>query len=156
MDFALSEEQKLFDRSLRRLMSERLPMERRRAAAARAEERAALFSRLVAHGIAGLAVPARYGGAGLGILDAALAAECLGYHAVPAAFAASLVMAPLAILWSGNPATQEEWLPKIAAGTARIAVGFAGPIGQTGAATVGLAEGRLSGRIERMLDGAGA
>ena len=40
---------------------------------------------LVAQGIAGLAVPERHGGAGLGVLDAAVAAESLGYHAAPGA-----------------------------------------------------------------------
>ena len=108
-------------------------MERRRAiAAAGSGHDPEIWAGLVAQGIAGLAVPERHGGAGLGVLDAAVAAESLGYHAVPGAFAASLVMAPLALQASGTEAQQQEWLPRIAAGEARIAVGFASPIGQTG------------------------
>ena len=110
-------------------------MERRRAIAAAGKGLdAELWSGLVAQGVAGLAVPERHGGAGLGVLDAAVAAESLGYHAAPGAFAASLVMAPLALQASGTEAQQQEWLPRIASGEARIAVGFAGAVGQTGAA----------------------
>ena len=69
---------------------------------------------------------------GSAVLDAAVAAESLGYHAVPGAFAAGLVMAPLALQASGTEAQQQEWLPRIAAGEVRIAVGFASPVGQTG------------------------
>jgi alkylation response protein AidB-like acyl-CoA dehydrogenase len=101
-------------------------------------------------------IPARHGGAGLGILDAAIAAECLGYHAVPAAFAASLIMAPLAVQANGGETQQHEWLPRIATGEARIALGFAGAIGQTGVARVACEGNRLSGRVQSVLDGSGA
>ncbi len=115
-----------------------------------------LWNGLVAQGIAGLAVPERHGGAGLGVLDAAVAAESLGYHAVPGLFAASLVMAPLALQASGTEAHQQEWLPRIAAGEARFAVGFAGPVGQTGAAEVAFDGKRLSGRVQSVLAGGDA
>src|SRR5512132_4472127 len=98
MEFALSEEQKMLEASLRGFLSDHLPMERRRAMAAAGDGRdQALWTGLVAQGIAGLAVPERHGGAGLGVLDAAVAAESFGYHAVPGPFAASLLMAPLAL-----------------------------------------------------------
>jgi len=157
MEFALSEEQKMLEASLRGFLSGRLPMERRRAIAAAGNGLdPELWAGLVAQGVAGLAVPERHGGAGLGILDAGVAAESLGYHAVPCAFAASLVMAPLALQASGTEAQQQEWLPRIAAGEARIAVGFASAIGQTGAAKVEYDGKRLSGRVQSVLDGGGA
>src|SRR5215475_9284103 len=125
MDFALSEEQKMLEASLRGFLSDRLPMERRRAiAAAGTGHDPELWTGLVAQGITGLAVPERHGGAGLDILDAAVTAESLGYHAVPGPFAASVVMASLALQWSGTEAQQQAWLPKIASGEVRIAVGF--------------------------------
>ena len=157
MEFALSEEQKMLEASLRGFLSDRLPMERRRAIASTGNGHdQVLWTGLVAQGIAGLAVPERHGGAGLGILDAAVAAESLAYHAAPGPFAASLVMAPLALQASGTEAQQQEWLPRIAAGEARIAVGFASPIGQTGAAKVAFDGKRLSGRVQSVLDGGGA
>jgi alkylation response protein AidB-like acyl-CoA dehydrogenase len=157
MEFALSEEQKMLEASLRGFLADRLPMERRRAIASAGSGRdPELWVGLVAQGIAGLAVPERHGGAGLGVLDAAVAAESLGYHAVPGPFAASLVMAPLALQSSGTEAQQQEWLPRIATGEARIAVGFASPIGQTGAAEATFDGKRLSGRVQSVLDGGGA
>ena len=157
MEFALSEEQKMLEASLRGFLSDRLPMERRRAMAATGRGYdPELWAGLVGQGIAGLAVPERHGGAGLGILDAAVAAESLGYHAVPGAYAASLVMAPLAVRAAGTEDQQAEWLPKIATGEVRVAVGFAGHVGQTGAASGAFDGKRLSGRVQSMLDGGGA
>jgi alkylation response protein AidB-like acyl-CoA dehydrogenase len=157
MEFALSEEQRLLEASLRAYLSDRLPMQRRRAIASAPDcHDPELWKGLVAQGIAGLAVPERHGGAGLGLLDAAVAAESLGYHAAPGLFAASLVMAPLALQASGTEAHQQEWLPRIATGAARFAVGFAGPIGQTGAAEVAFDGKRLSGRVQSVLAGGDA
>src|ERR1700686_2466090 len=157
MEFALSAEQKLLEASLRAYLSDRLPMQRRRAIASEGNGHdRELWAGLVAQGITGLAVPERHGGAGLGVLDAAVAAESLGYHAMPGPFAASLVMAPLALQASGTQAQQQEWLPRIAAGEARCAVGFASPVGQTGAAKVSFDGDRLSGRVQSVLDGGGA
>ena len=117
MEFALSEEQKMLEASLRGFLADRLPMERRRPSPRPAG------SRPGAVGWPGRAghyrcwpCPERHGGAGLGVLDAAVAAESLGYHAAPGAFAASLVMAPLALQASGTEAQQQEWLPRIAIG----------------------------------------
>jgi alkylation response protein AidB-like acyl-CoA dehydrogenase len=157
MEFALSDEQKMLEASLRGFLSDRLPMQRRRAVAAEGSGHdPEIWTGLVAQGVTGLAVPERHGGAGLGVLDAAVAAESLGYHAVPGAFSASLMMAPLALQASGTEAQQQEWLPRIAAGEARIAVGFASPIGQTGAAKAEFDGKRLSGRVQSVLDGGGA
>ena len=65
MEFALSDEQKMLEASLRGLLADRLPMERRRAIAAAGNGHdAELWGGLVAQGIAGLAVPERHGGAG--------------------------------------------------------------------------------------------
>ena len=154
MEFDLSEEQKQLEASLRGFLADRLPMQRRRAIAAAGNGYDSdLWAGLVAQGIAGLAVPERHGGAGLGILDAAVAAESLGYHAAPAPFAASLVMAPLALVASGTEAQQREWLPKIATGEVRIAIGFASNVGQTGAAKATLDGQRLSGRVQAVLGG---
>jgi alkylation response protein AidB-like acyl-CoA dehydrogenase len=157
MEFALSQEQKILEASLRGFLSDHLPMERRRSIAATCNGHdRELWASLVAQGIAGLVVPERHGGAGLRVLDAAVAAESLGYHAVPSPFAASLVMAPLALQANGTEAQQHEWLPRISTGEARIAVGFAGPIGQTGAAKATFDGSRLSGRVQSVLDGGGA
>ena len=146
----------MLEGSLRRLLSGRLPMQRRRAIVAAGGHDVELADALRAQGIPGLVVRESYGGSGLTVLDAAITAESLGYHAVPAAFAASFVMAPLALQASGTEVQQQEWLPKIAAGEVRIALGFSSAIGQTGVGEVACVNNRLSGRVQTVLDGAGA
>lgn len=157
MEFALSLEQRQFDDSLRAFLKDRIPMERLRALAANAtgfdEE---LWNGALELGLQGLLVPERFGGAGLGVLDAAVAAEALGYAAAPIPFAGSITMAALAFMNSANEAQQDEWLPQIAGGEARMAVAFAGLAGQTGAATAWLDGDRLSGKIAAVLDAGAA
>ncbi len=157
MDFALSDEQRLLEASLDGYLGEHLPMDRRRAiATSGAGHDGDLWNGLVAQGITGLIVPERHGGSGLSILDAAVVAERLGYHATPGAFAGRLVMAPLAFIDGATEAQQEAWLPRIASGEVKIAVGFAGAVGQTGAASVTRDGGKLTGRLQGVLDGGGA
>ena len=157
MEFGLSLEQRQFDDSLRSFLTDRLPMERLRALAEPGggfDE--ALWQGLTELGLHGLVVPERFGGAGLGMLDAAVAAEGLGYAAAPAPFTGSTVMAPLAFMNSATEAQQDEYLPMVAAGEARIAVGFAGLAGQTGAASVTLDGSKLTGAISGVMDAGAA
>jgi len=152
MDFALSEEQRLFDATLRGYLAEHLPLERLRGLAeAGTGFDEPLWQGLCELGLQGLLVPERFGGSGLGVLDAAVAAEALGAAVAPVRFI-GLAMATLAVLQAGTPAQQDEWLPRIADSEALFGVGFAGLAGQTGEAAATLAEGRLTGRITGALD----
>jgi alkylation response protein AidB-like acyl-CoA dehydrogenase len=157
MEFALALEQRQFDESLRGWLRDALPMDRLRGLAEPGvgfdDE---TWDGLVRLGVPGLLVPDRFGGAGLGILDAAVAAEALGAAAAPCPFTGPLVMAPLALLNSASAAQQDEYLPQIAAGEIRVAVAFAGLAGQTGTATARLYGGRLSGRITGVMDAGAA
>ena len=142
MDFALSEEQRLFADSLRGLLADRVTIDAlRRHAETGSGFDPGLWDSLVELGLPGLLVPERYGGAGLGMLDAAVAAEGLGGAAAFAPFAGSVVMATLAFVHCASAALQDEWLPRIVAGEARFAVGFgetgghASPVIDAGAAT---------------------
>jgi alkylation response protein AidB-like acyl-CoA dehydrogenase len=152
MEFGLSQEQRLFDDSLRGFLADRLPMERLRALADTGNGfDAGLWQGLNELGLHGLLVPERFGGAGLGVLDAAVAAEALGNAAAPLPFAGT-VMATLAFILCATEARQDEHLPSIAAGEARCAVGFAGLAGQTGTASVTLDGDRMSGRLTGVMD----
>jgi alkylation response protein AidB-like acyl-CoA dehydrogenase len=125
MEFALSEEQRLFADSLCGLLADRVTIEAlRRHAETGSGFDPSLWDALVELGLPGLLVPERFGGAGLGVLDAAVAAEVLGGAAAFAPFAGNVVMAALAFLHSATAAQQEEWLPRIAAGEVRCGVGF--------------------------------
>ena len=153
MEFALREEQRLFADSLRDFLADRLPIETvRRLAETGSGFDATLWQGLCELGLPGLLVPERFGGAGLGILDAAVAAEVLGGAAAPAPFAGSVVMATLAFIHGATEAQQDEFLPRIAAGELRFGVAFAGFTGQTGVANASLQGDRLTGRIPGVID----
>ncbi|MBN9563634.1 MAG: acyl-CoA/acyl-ACP dehydrogenase [Alphaproteobacteria bacterium] len=153
MRFGLTEEQRLFDDSLRAFLADRVPIEtlRQQAQTGRGFD-PAIWQGLCELGLPGLLVPESYGGAGLGVLDAALSAEALGHAAAPIPFAASAVMAPLAFANSASRDQQSEFLPRIAAGEMRVGMAFAGIGGQTGDATLTLQGNRLSGRVQGALD----
>ena len=125
MDFGLTLEQKQFDDSLRAFLADHLPMNSLRALAETGtgyDEN--LWRSLTELGLHGLLVPERFGGAGLGLLDAALAAEALGFAAAPVPYVGSIVMATLALMNSATEAQKDEYLPLIAAGELRFAVAF--------------------------------
>ena len=153
MEFALSAEQNMLEESLRSLFAKRLTLDKLRPIAEKGLGfDATLWNTLVKQGITGLMIPERLGGVGLSLLDAAIAAETLGHHAVPAPFTGSLVMAPLALMLSGNDTQQAQWLPGIASGEVRIGVAFAAGSGQTGAAAAEIAGDRVSGHVAGALD----
>lgn len=153
MDFGLTLEQRQFDDLLRAFLADRLPMERLRALAEPGigydED---LWQGLADLGLLGLLVPERFGGAGLEILDAALAAEALGHAAAPVPYVGSVVMATQAFINSATEAQQDEYLPMLAAGECRIAVALPAFAGQTGSAFIELTGGRLSGRLGAVAD----
>jgi alkylation response protein AidB-like acyl-CoA dehydrogenase len=156
MRFGLTEEQELFGRSLRGFLADRLPPDTlRRLAEPGLGFDDNLWRGIGELGLHGLLVPEEHGGTGLGMLDAALAAEALGYHAAPVPFVAALVMAVKAFRFAADARQQRAWLPRIAAGKVRISLGFGGLFGETGGVT--LHQGScLSGTLHGLLDAGGA
>lgn len=157
MDFGLTLEQRQFDDSLRAFLADNLPMDRLRVLAESGtgyDE--TLWNNLTELGLHGLLVPERFGGAGLGILDAALAAEALGNAAAPVPYLGSVVMATLGFINSASEAQQDEYLPMIAAGECRFAVAVPNLAGQTGSSSVQYTDGRLSGRVAGVADAGSA
>ena len=108
---------------MRDLLAREAPIERVRKVMESDEgvERA-IHRALGEQGIAGLLVPEEHGGVGLGLLDAAVAAQELGRGAAPVSFHSSYVMAPLLLAAAGSDQQKREWLPKIAEGAAIVAV----------------------------------
>ncbi|ASY44120.1 acyl-CoA dehydrogenase [Sphingobium xenophagum] len=72
-------------------------------------------------GLFSLLVPEADGGVGLSLVDIALAIEALGASLAPTSVASTLVATDLIVRF-GTSAQKESWLPRIAAGTARIAL----------------------------------
>ena len=157
MEFGPNDSERLFKRILRDFLADRLPAEElHRLAASGSGFDDKLWAGLTELGLPGVLVPERFGGAGLGTFEAGLAAEALGAFCAPVPFAAAAVMAPLALLRAGSDAAQAAWLPRIAAGTARLAVAFDGLAGPTATGAVDRHRDRLSGRLDVILDLAGA
>ena len=156
MEFGPDDAQRLFERIVRKLRADHLPMDALHRLTDDSDLDRSLWSGLTELGVPGVLVPERFGGAGLGTFDAGLAAEALGFFAAPVPFAGAAVMAPLAVLRSGSDAVQDEWLPRIASGTARLAVAFEGLPGRADASTVERRGDRVSGRLPIVLDARGA
>jgi alkylation response protein AidB-like acyl-CoA dehydrogenase len=155
MEFGPSETQRLFERVVRDYLGDRLPQEEvHRLAREGVGFDETLWRGLLELGLAGVLVPERHGGAGLGMFEAALAAEALGYFAAPVPFAGAAIMAPWALQAADGEAA--AWLARIASGTARIAVGFDGYGGAAGERGVERRGARLGGRLTGVLDAAGA
>ena len=155
MEFGPSETQRLFDRVIRDYLGDRLPQEEvHRLAREGVGFDETLWRGLVELGLAGGLVPERHGGAGLGMFEAALAAEALGYFAAPVPFTGVAVMAPQALQGAGGEGA--AWLARVASGAARIAVGFDGYGGAAGESGVERCGTRLSGRLTGVLDAGGA
>jgi alkylation response protein AidB-like acyl-CoA dehydrogenase len=133
MDFGLSDDQLLFQQSLRGFLADKVPTERVRSIMdTPTAHDVSLLSQLGEQGVTGILVPAEYGGTGLGLLDAALAAEELGRAATPFSFHSAAVLAPLLIAASRGEARKSEWLPRIAEGRSLVSVVLGAPTPQGG------------------------
>jgi len=158
MRFALSEDQVLLQDSLNRALADLSPLDRVRKFADGGEVSAPdIWAGLSELGLPGLTVAEEHGGLGLGMLEAALAAEALGRVVAPTPFLGSAVLAPLALRLAGSPEQQARWLPKLAAGEAVAGVAISEPIaGARDDSGVTAKDGRLSGKALFALDAPGA
>jgi alkylation response protein AidB-like acyl-CoA dehydrogenase len=157
MRFALSEDQRLLQDSVTRALGELSPLERVRRFADAGEASAPdVWAGLAEMGLPGLMIPEVHGGLGLGLLEAALAAEALGRAVAPSPFLGTAVLAPLALM-AGSAEQQAKWLPGIAAGEVTVGVAISEPIaGAREDAGVDVRDGRLSGRALFVVDAMGA
>jgi alkylation response protein AidB-like acyl-CoA dehydrogenase len=108
-------------------------------------------------GVAALAVPERYGGAGAGLPEVCVVLEELGRTLTPAPMLGSAVLAATAVLTCGDAPARERLLPGIAAGTTTAALVWAGRRGHWDPAAPECHwDGRLHGEAHYVLDGAEA
>jgi alkylation response protein AidB-like acyl-CoA dehydrogenase len=152
MDFGLSEEQQLLAETLGRYLKESVSTARvREIGVSESGHDAAIWKSLAEIGIAGILIDEQYGGSGLGVLDAVVAAEVLGYHCTPAPFL-STAMASVALGRAGSPAMREQWLPKIAAGEPGLSVAIGERISKREDAGVRVQADELTGKALFALD----
>ncbi len=149
MNFDLTEEQLMLQDTVGQAMQNECPITHLRTIFdGDSGHDPALWKTLAELGVVGLAIPEEYGGAGLEILDLAVTAETLGYHAAPGPFLGH-VLASLAIAVGGSPEQKEKWLPGLASGERIGSVALAEDGGRWGPDQWQLAGGKhLSGRKE--------
>jgi alkylation response protein AidB-like acyl-CoA dehydrogenase len=113
-------------------------------------------------GVAGLAVPERYGGAGAGLAEICVVMEELGRNLTPTPMLGSTVLAAAAVLASGDDAACERLLPAIADGSAIAALAWTSRAGHWDSTDIACeardARGgwELTGEAHYVLDGEAA
>jgi len=113
-------------------------------------------------GVAGLAIPERYGGAGAGPVETSIVLEELGRGLVPSPLLGSAVLAGQALLASGSDEACQRLLPGIASGATVAALAWAPRAGHWDPAEPAFAARQgtgadpawvLSGEAHHVLDG---
>src|SRR4051794_3222718 len=127
MRFTLSDDQQEIKRTAHDLLANRATFAKVREAAEAGAYDDDLTRELGELGWPGIAVAEEHGGQGLGIVELAVLLEELGYACAPVPFLGS-ALAALAIEHAGSPAQQERWLPGLASGELRGALGSAGQL----------------------------
>jgi alkylation response protein AidB-like acyl-CoA dehydrogenase len=120
MALVLNEEQSMLRDSARGLISDKAPVAHLRQL--RDAEDATGFSRelwkaFADMGFSGLLVPEKFGGSGLGCVEAGVVMEEIGRTLMPSPFLSTAVLAASALSRGGSAAQQAEHLPKIADGS---------------------------------------
>jgi alkylation response protein AidB-like acyl-CoA dehydrogenase len=124
VDFTFNEDQlALRDSVSRFLMKEAAPELLREIWETGGGRSPELRAQIAAQGMTGLSVPEAYGGLGMGDVDWSLISEELGYYAIPDSLADTACVATgVLCAVPGAEALRQQWLPKIADGSARVAV----------------------------------
>ena len=124
MDFTFTEDQLLFQESVRDFLVNEVTPERIRASwELNCGREDALWAQLTELGLVGMTVPEEHGGLGMSELDFVLLAQECGYVALPEPLVHTVLVAvPLLKQLGGELAA--EWLPRIAAGEAKVVVGL--------------------------------
>ena len=124
MDFTFTEDQLLFQESVRDFLVNEVTTESIRALwetkTGRSDE---LWQQLVEMGLVGMTVPEDQGGLGMTAVDFVLLAQECGYVALPENLVETVLVAVPLLAALPESDVRNEWLQKIAAGEARIAVG---------------------------------
>ncbi|HET8881876.1 MAG TPA: acyl-CoA dehydrogenase family protein [Solimonas sp.] len=126
MDFTFEDQQLAFRDAIHKfLMVEAAPeMLREIWETTKTGRSAELRAKLADQGLTALSVPEEFGGIGLGDLDWVLVQQELGYFAIPDSLTDSAYLAVFLLTHlPADVALKREWLPRIASGKARIAVG---------------------------------
>ncbi len=118
MDFSCSDEQQAIAELAKKIMSDKATQERmtelEKAEGPRFDPD--LWSEIAKSGVLGIAIPEKYGGAGMGFFELSLIAEQVGRTTAPIPFIETAAMAGLAIEKYGSEDQKQAYLPGITRG----------------------------------------
>ncbi|WAP50493.1 acyl-CoA/acyl-ACP dehydrogenase [Arthrobacter sp. ATA002] len=164
MDFSLTDEQNELARTARAVLSRHATSAAVRAAAASETGYDVDLWRVLTEevGVASLAIPEEYGGAGVTWFETGLVLEALGYSLAPSPLLGSAVLGAAAILESDDEDAKQRLLPGIAEGSSIAALAWADGHGQwntaspSGLAATAGETWTLEGTATLVLDGGSA
>jgi len=126
MDFDLTEEQRLLQESVGKLIADEYDFEKRKAYskehAGYSAERWAHYAEL---GLLGVPFPERLGGSGGTPVETMIVMEAFGRGLVLEPYLATVILGGGLLRFAGSPAQQQELVPAIAAGRLRFAFAYA-------------------------------
>ena len=153
MDFEFTEDQTLLADSTRRFLADHAPLTYVRTHYSEPTVVDDTWRGLADLGLTGMLAPESAGGAGLGLVELALPLGEMGRVVYPGPFAASAVAATSLLTDLAPNGVSDEWLPRLATGSAVATVGFtsarAAPISTD-------AGGAIHGELTHVPDGMGA
>jgi alkylation response protein AidB-like acyl-CoA dehydrogenase len=142
MDIGFTEEQELLRTSARRFLENECPTAFVRE---RMAEPAAItgdfWRKLAEQGWFGILYPEEADGSGLGLVDMTVLMEEMGRAVMPGPFFSTVLLGGAAILEAGSPEQRQDWLPRIAAGDAKLSLAWTEPNARGDAAGI-VASGR--------------
>jgi len=123
MDFDLSEEQRLLQDSVERLLADTYTFEKRKAYLAEPEGWSrSLWSQYAELGLLGLPFAEEHGGFGGGGIETMLVMQAFGRALALEPYLTSIVLSGTALRLAGNKAAQSDLLPQIATGKLVVAL----------------------------------
>jgi acyl-CoA dehydrogenase len=142
MYFALTDEQRALQATVRDFLGDRFPLSAVRDVYdddSNDGDPAELWKAVGEQGWLAVLIDEQYDGLGLGLLDAAVLARCWGEGCVPGPFLPTLIAAE-AIRLGGSPEQKSEWLPQVAAGQVKLSLATGGRVANNG--------GKLTGAVD--------
>ncbi|MGB2220353.1 MAG: acyl-CoA dehydrogenase family protein [Henriciella sp.] len=156
MEFALSDDQKMFQSSVQAYLADNAPLDLIRTAADGSHDTAAaLKAGLLDLGLAHILVPESHGGLGLGLLDSVLVQEALGGVVAPYDFTA-LALAITGLRLAGTEQQKTEWFFGLISGDVEFGVALTEHVGARENAGVMASSDGLNGKSLFVLNAAAA
>jgi alkylation response protein AidB-like acyl-CoA dehydrogenase len=128
MQLVLTEDQELLAQTARDFVAEHSPVKRVRDLRDSGDEvgfSRDLWRQMAELGWVGIPFPEVFGGAEMGLAELAVVLEPLGRNLAPEPFLSNVLLAGQAILLGGSEKQQAEWLPRMIAGDALLALAYA-------------------------------